>query len=67
MELDNKKYILIFAILFIVVVFLSVFFGFFNEKNNLEINQLDENMCKYHSLSLSEENFSNTSVTLALQ
>lgn len=67
MELDNKKYILIFAILFIVVVFLSVFFGFFNEKNNLEINQLDENMCKYHSLSLSEENFSNTSVTLDLQ
>ena len=39
----------------------------FDQKNNLEINQLDENMCKYHYLSLLKENFSNTSVILDIQ
>jgi peptidoglycan/LPS O-acetylase OafA/YrhL len=67
MHLAKKNFIFIFAILLIIVVFLSLFFGMFDQKNNLEINQLDENMCKYHYLSLLKENFSNTSVILDIQ
>lgn len=67
MHLVKKNYIFIFATLIILVVFLSLFFGMFDQKNNLEINQLDENMCKYHYLSLLKENFSNTPVILDIQ
>ena len=67
MQRTKKKYIFIFVILCIVIVFLSLFFNLFDQKNNLEINQLDENMCKYHYLSLIKENFSNTSVILDIQ
>ena len=67
MHLTKKKYIFIFLTLLIILLFLSVFFSFFDQKNNLEINQLDENMCKYHYLSFLEENFSNTSVILDIQ
>ena len=67
MYITKKKYIYIFLTLFIIFLFLSIFFSFFDQKNNLEINQLDENMCKYHYLSLLEENFSNTSVILDIQ
>lgn len=67
MNLTKKKYIFIFLTLLIILLFLSVFFSFFDQKNNIEINQLDENMCKYHYLSLLKENFTNTSVILDLQ
>ena len=67
MHLTKKKYIFIFLILLIILLFLSVFVSLFDQKNNLEINDLDENMCKYHYLSFLEENFSNTSVILDIQ
>ena len=67
MNITKKKYIFIFLTLSIVLIFLSLFFGLFDQKNNLEINQLDENMCKYHYASLLKENFSNTSVILDIQ
>ena len=67
MYITKKKYIYIFLTLFIIFLFLSIFFSFFDQKNNLEINQLDENMCKYHYLSLLEENFTNTSEILDIQ
>ncbi len=67
MQTTKKKYIFIFVTLCIIIVFLSLFFNLFDQKNNLDINQLDENMCKYHYLSLIKENFSNTSVILDIQ
>jgi len=67
MHTTKKKYIFIFVTLCIIIVFLSLFFNLFDQKNNLDINQLDENMCKYHYLSLIKENFSNTSVILDIQ
>ena len=67
MRINNKKYILIVILLFIALVLFSLYFNLFNEKNNISINQLDENMCTYHYLSLLEENFSEDLTILEIE
>ena len=63
----KKNNIFIFLIIFVVTFILFLFFNLFDQKNNLEINKLEENMCKYHHSSLLKENFSDTSVVLDIQ
>jgi peptidoglycan/LPS O-acetylase OafA/YrhL len=63
-KLGSKVFIIVIIFL---VIFISIFYNFFQNEQVTSIESLEDNLCKYHNISLISEDFSEEIIILSVE